>query len=205
MPTATSPGNDLLIDFLAGDPVARDVLPERIQRFLLKQARRLGRDLPDDLQEEVAQQAFENLLRQSPKSFDPDRSSALGFIKLLVRNAVYQVRAMYAPPGKRTRLQRVDRLKEIVVFTAQPTTVQLEEVDPDSTASADDPAKGAELRHDAAVVLRLASIPVRTGLVRVHLQEHTLQEVATNLGIDRFKLGRQMMAFADEVRSLHPS
>jgi hypothetical protein len=95
----------LLASFLAGDSEARNELPERIGSEFHAKAHRFcdARMRGLDLAEDVAQRAWELLLRRSPASFKPDRGTAWKFLEGVLMDAARDIRAAHVPPGFRTR------------------------------------------------------------------------------------------------------
>jgi DNA-directed RNA polymerase specialized sigma24 family protein len=98
----------LLEAFLAGETQARDELPRRMQGFLMQTARRFAPEAtrthvynPED----IVQETFRLLLGKDAGAFDPAKGSVETFLTLLLRNAVKNVRASFAPPGRTTRAE----------------------------------------------------------------------------------------------------
>jgi DNA-directed RNA polymerase specialized sigma24 family protein len=73
---------------------------------------RLAPSMPEDLREDAVQQLFVRLL-ENPPNYDPDRCSMPRLIYGLLRNSVKQVRAMFAPPGQRTRISKRGSCEEV--------------------------------------------------------------------------------------------
>jgi DNA-directed RNA polymerase specialized sigma24 family protein len=194
--------HDLLQAFLAGDPVARNTLPRVAERYLTVIVRRLDPLLPEDLRGEVVNQALLNLLRQGPRSYRPASGSAGTFLGLLVRNALRQVRAMYAPPGQRKRVRppkggSAKQKSGPVMITAQPPE---ELVGPQEPAAPDDIA-ALEIRLDVDALLQRAPADVAEGLRRVYLEDQPMQDAAEALGVSRFVLSRKLSGYAESVRA----
>lgn len=192
--------NDLLIGFLQGNPRCREEFSQRAERNLRRDARRFGRGLPIDIQDEIIQQAYENLLRASQGDFHPSRFSARQFLTLMVRNANHQVRATYTRPGEktrpRTRQEREDRLS---VDAHIPSLDELEEV---GKTPSDEEA--AISRYDASIDVQslLSENPnVMQAMLRMHVIGDTCAEVARDLSISRFQLHRKIAVFAKTVQS----
>lgn len=94
--------------FLAGDSVARKRFPEMYHKGILKRTQFLmnlrGKDLSLGLAEDVVQCFWLSLLKLTPTAFHADSGCVDGFIDSRLLTAIRDVRAMYAPPGQRTRL-----------------------------------------------------------------------------------------------------
>lgn len=93
----------LLSAFLSGDPNARQELPKRIHKKLIRQAQHFT---PAYLAEDAVQRMWELLLRSKPTSFEPHKISAKFYIKRLLLKAARDVQASMTPPGERTRAIR---------------------------------------------------------------------------------------------------
>ena len=98
-----------LVAFLSGDPIARKRFPEMYHKSILKQAKRLmslyGNDLDASLAEDVVQCFWLSLLKSMPDIFHTG-GNADGFIENRLLTAIRDVRAMFTPPGQRTRLPK---------------------------------------------------------------------------------------------------
>lgn len=190
----------LLRGFLAGDHVAREKLPRVAERYVLKIARRLGPDLPDDLHYDVVNQAFLNLMLQKPASYNPARGAAGTFLKLMVRNALRQVRASNAPPGHVTRVRKL-RGTALPVSAPSPIVVSLDELDEDNMPTSDRAIATIEARYDVEALLRRAPAELAVILSRVYLQGETVGYVASDVGVSRYIVSRQISEHMQEVRT----
>lgn len=206
MCTAVSSRNDLdalLHRFLAGDHFAREELPRVARPYLRKIARRLGTELPDDIQQEVVNQALLNLTQQKPGNYDPERGTAKTFLRFMLQNAVRQVRASYAPPGHVTRVRRSKGAKGPIANVRAAHISPLHELNDADMPAIDGGIPAAEARHDAHALLRQAPTHVAASLERLYLQEHVLNDVAVDLGISRYSLSRQIAQFAEDIRATY--
>jgi DNA-directed RNA polymerase specialized sigma24 family protein len=99
--SAAVPWENLLLAYLAGNS---DLTPlyNATHKPLQQLVARIAPLIPEDVREEVVHQLFMRLIENPPK-FDPCRCRPSTFTYGLVRNAARQVRAMYAPPGRKTR------------------------------------------------------------------------------------------------------
>jgi hypothetical protein len=192
--------NLLLIAFFTGAPKAREAFAREATPYIRKVARHLAPDLPEDLQVEVVGQVFVNLLLQGAGSFSSQRGSAASYLRLHIRNAVRQVRAAYAMPGHVTRARKVRGTKKLASRVG-PSLVSLNELlaedqEPANTAS----VAAIEAGLDAVTLLKSAPERVAWCLVRLHAWGDTLNEVAAELRVSRFVLGREVAAFEESVR-----
>jgi len=190
----------LLVAFLNRDPAAREALPRAVEPYLLKIARLLGGDLPEDIQREVVSQAMLNLVQQKPTSFNPARGNAATFLRLLVQNAVRQVRASYASPGHTTRRRKVKGTK-VPVSAPCPAIVSLHELEVVDMPIVVSGTAAVEAQYDVEAVLRRAPGPLAASLKRLYLYGDGMDKVATDVGITRFTLRRQIADFFQEVRA----
>jgi DNA-directed RNA polymerase specialized sigma24 family protein len=103
MDSSVSPTWDAVAtNYLKGE-VDLSVLYKAAKKPLERIVARLAPSMPADLREDAVQQIFLRLIENPPKH-DADRCSSRTLMYGLGRNAVKQVRAMSAPPGRKTRL-----------------------------------------------------------------------------------------------------
>ena len=189
------------------------------QRFgdaVLAYARRMCRarapDIPDDLVEDVAQEAMAQLFAAGPAALTT--TPPLKLLRHAMLAAIRKVRADHAPPGQRTRRYRdeprdrvaaedADRIPNAVAMEA--ATVRDGEhaaIDVDSFAC---PAAlaalvEAEQRIEIATVLSKAPPSIARALRLVHLDARPMTEVADLDGLSRFALHRRIERFCIGVR-----
>jgi hypothetical protein len=201
VPTSHPDLNALLEQFLAGDARARDQFPRAARPYLIKFARRLARELPDEIQQEAVNQSLLNLTLQKPANYDPKRGSAKTFLRFMLTSALRQVRASYTPPGHMTRRRGPKGSMSELPSLAVPHVRSLDDLDEADMPTIDGGITAAEARHDVRAILRYAPAHVATTLDRVYLQEHVLNDVATELGLSRYTLSRQVNEFTRGVRA----
>jgi len=200
VPTSHPDLSGLLEQFLAGDERARDQFPRAARPYLLKVARRLAPELPDEIQQEAVNQSLLNLTLQKPSNYNPIRGTAKTFLKFMLTSALRQVRASYTPPGRMTRLRgRKDSKSEASVAVSYVSS--LDDINEADMPAIDGGITAAEARHDVLAILRYAPAHVATTLDRVYLQEHVLNDVAAELGLSRYTLSRQVNEFTRGVRA----
>jgi RNA polymerase sigma factor (sigma-70 family) len=183
-----------LVRFQSGDPQAADEFQRVIRPYLTNLARKVGRQLPDDIQEEIVQQTCLDLLGNSKMKFDPGRANAKKFLVLAVRNAFRKVRADYCPPGSPTRPAKLDSRAEDRKYVV----LSIDEL-PDS-AYPNSSHEQTVRRCEVASILRLAPEPVAVALERIHYSGDALSEIAEDLNMSRFRLSRQISAYCEKMQ-----
>ncbi len=186
--------DNCLVRFQSGDATATADFETLVLPYLTNLARKIGRQLPDDIQEEIVQQTCLDLLGNSKMKFDPQRATAKKFLVLAVRNAFRKVRADYCAPGITTRPAK---FKDDDKQTIQ-TVVSIEELNEGDYAT----SSGQEIitRCEVNSLLRVAPAPVAVALERIYYSGDKLNEVAENLGISRFKLSREIAAYCERMQ-----
>jgi hypothetical protein len=119
---------------------------------------------------------------------------------LAVCKALREVRAQYCSPGSTTRPQkkRVDDKDEQSLFVSSLHDVK------DVAASRGSQAQ-IESYCDANVILEKAPIHVAIGLYRMSYFNDTLKSVAESMGMSRYKLRRDIDAYASLLRRNIPT
>jgi DNA-directed RNA polymerase specialized sigma24 family protein len=103
----TSIDESMFVAFLAGDEKAREEFPITAEKYIWMIARYVSPDLVErDLIQDVVQQTWLLLLMKTESNFVTTRGSAGNYLRLIIRTAAQDVRAMYAPVGQKTRLYR---------------------------------------------------------------------------------------------------
>ena len=98
-----------LLAALGGSEPAWAALVAHLGRAVLHVARRWGRGLPPDVQEEAAQEAWAAAARATAAEFAASGQTALAFVTARVPNAVQRVRSAYRVPGTRSRRRAAAR------------------------------------------------------------------------------------------------
>jgi hypothetical protein len=185
-----------LAGFQARDPHFNEQFDELLRPYLVSLAKKLARDLPVDLQEEVVQQTCLDLIGNSTMKFDLRRGSAKAFLFFAVCNALRTVRANYCPPGRATRPERSDDQGE-----KARSAVSIEELGYEiGTRSAE---RQIIARCDANSLLKKAPQRVAFALKRIHYIGDALNEVAFDLNLSRFKLSREISAYCMGMQNVH--
>jgi DNA-directed RNA polymerase specialized sigma24 family protein len=161
-------------------------------------------DLPEDLIEDVAQEAMLNLFAAGPSALS--RTPPLKLLRHSVLASIRNVRADHAPPGQRTRRYREeprDRIApEDVVRIADVETVTAATINEGDHSYIDVdrfpcPAADrwvAEVEQRVTIETALAKVPpnIAQALRLIHLDEQPMVEVAKLAGISRFVLHRRI-------------
>jgi len=190
--------DEVLSKFLA-DPSSASEFPVLAQPHLVRFSRRFGAGLPDDVRDEIVNETLIGVMNTPTATFDPARGSALTFLAYQARQAARRVRAQYAPPAEKKRVPRKARAKvDLPEPTVVPkkTAVVLEELPA--------AAYGANLQFEtllASEVLAAAPLRVRTALIGIHYEGHSLRNVAAAVGVNHGVLSRELSAFAATMRA----
>ncbi|HKU76124.1 MAG TPA: hypothetical protein VJR02_19600 [Pyrinomonadaceae bacterium] len=188
--------SECLAGFQARDRHFDEQFYELLRPYLVSLARKCARDLPADLQEEVVQQTCLDLIGNSTIKFDVRRGSAKAFLFFAVCNALRTVRANYCPPGSPTRPRKSDD-----EYERANSAVSIEELWYElGTGSAE---RQITARCDANSLLEKAPRRVAVALTRIHYIGDTLNEVASDLSLSRFKLSREISAYFLGVQNVH--
>jgi DNA-directed RNA polymerase specialized sigma24 family protein len=189
----------LVLGFLKGDARARATFPKTAQRYLETMAREMAADLPFDLREEVVQQTFLNLLAADPDDYDPARGSPIKFLRLIMKNAIRQVRASYTPAGKVTRVRKrqpTPAAASLIWAEAAPPSCPAEEYpDPSATTVA------VEAKIDAHKILGRLPANTAKAIWLAYAAEETSSAIEAKTGINRFKFHRIVDALQKELRA----
>jgi len=185
-----------LAGFQARDPHFDQQFDELLRPYLVNLTRKLARDLPIDLQEEVVQQTCLDLIGSSTMKFDMGRGSAKAFLFFAVCNALRTVRANYCPPGSPTRPK-----KSKDEHQSSSAAVSIEDLGYELGTRFSE--RQITAKCDATSLLKKAPPRVAVALRRIHYIGDTLGEIATDLNLSRFKLSREISAYCLGVQNVH--
>jgi len=185
-----------LVGFQARDPQSFEQYEKSLRPYLVSLARKIARQLSDDLQEEVVQQVCLDLIGDTYIRFDPMRGSAKGFLVFAIRNAVRKVRADYCPPGCRTRPKKSDGSWE---YGYPPLSIEAL----DNELGTRTTEHQITAKCEANSLLERAPERVVIALKRIHYLGDSLGEVAQDLDVSRFKLSREMSAYCLRMQNVH--
>jgi NADPH-dependent 2,4-dienoyl-CoA reductase/sulfur reductase-like enzyme len=207
--------NTLVDAALSGRPYNQARLGDQAKRYARKIAARACRDLPDDLHDEIAQQAIVELFETGASALAGSTGQAL--FRRAVFCAIRVVRSDYAAPGQRTRrpakaaavklarvaAEQVERIADAHALeratVGGPEGVHLE-FDLFESAAAALEVRGAEDRVELDWSLRTAPPSVAAALRLVCVRGETLSFAADDVGLSRFSLSRRLDAFCPRWR-----
>lgn len=182
--------NRLLTAFLEGDAIAYDEFPKRMMPRILRTARAVAKDLPEDIQEEIAQQTFQNLLFTSPGKFDLARGTARKFLIGQIWNAEKQIRAAYDYPARR-RKKDSQSVENTATATQFPKIISINAEEAIGLPPVNF-EKIFEEKLFVGTVIRKAPKPLASALTLICFQDKTKQQAAEIVGLSRFQLHREI-------------
>lgn len=182
--------NQLLIDFLEGDAYARDEFPEMMMQRILRTARAVAKDLPEDIQEEIVQQTFQNLLFTPSANFNPARGTAWQFLIGQIWNAEKQVRAAYGFPQRR-KVKASETVEAYAISEQLPKIVSIDNQEAISVATINF-EREFESEFFVKTVIRKAPPRLATALKLICFQDQSKEQSAKIVGFSRFQMHRQM-------------
>jgi hypothetical protein len=191
--------NRLLIDFLEGDSIALDEFPEVMMPHILRTARAIAKDLPEDIRKEITQQTFQNLLITPSANFNPGRGTARQFLIGQIWNAEKQIRAAYGFPQRR-RKKVLQSAEDSAVKKQLPKTVSI-----DNQESINLPSENFERNFEkeffVRTVIRKTPKPLASALKLICFQDKTKERAAEIIGISRFQRHRQITNLRSQLRA----
>src|SRR5262249_4782452 len=150
--------------------------------------------LPDDVRDEIINETLLGVMNTRASTFDPARGSAKTFLAYQARQAARRVRAQYAQPAEKKRVRRKARAKvDAPALTVVPKKTLLVVDEVAATAFS------ANLQFEtvlATEILASAPMRVRTALIGIHYEGHSLRNVAAAMGVNHGVLSRELTAFA---------
>lgn len=205
---------DLIVAALRGEHTKYN--NERFGKAVFAYSRAISKsrasDLPDDLHEEVGQEALCRLMHRGPEALKD--KSGLTLLRNAVFVAIRKIRADYAPPGQRSRTY-VDAKAPCVAaehIGIIPDAVELERCAiPDQKGGYDfdgfrHPTAAAEIaafenQSEVAAILSKAPPLVSAALRLVYLEDEPIGATAQNLSLCRFAMRRAVEAFSETWRA----
>lgn len=205
--------DDLIKAALTGQPYNQQRLGREAARYARRLSKSKAPDLPEDLHDDVGQQAFVELFQADPGALAKHGGKRL--FRRTVLAAIRTVRASYAPPGQRTRTSKEQQhpcvAAEDVGRVADPREVERCRVTenggividfdlfPDRRAAAE--FQRVEDALDVNAVLSKAPDQVAWALRLIHLNDEPVEAVAAQAQISRFTLNRRFTAFYEFMRA----
>ena len=192
VPPCSVPSDEqLLFDALHDDPKAWRRLVTRFKPFLQSIARRRLADLSPEIHEDFRQEVWKRVAECRPDDFDRTQQSASSFVNRFVPAAINSVRAMYRPPGVRSR----DRKPHNAV-------ILLSEVDTLQDDRADRAFRRVEARIDLARLLSVAPERETRGFALMLKEDITATAAARRIGMPRETFRRRTIALPALLRSM---
>lgn len=203
---------DVLIEAaLTNRPYNQQRLGREAKRYSYRISKARASELPEDLHEDVFQEAFMYLFRWGASALD-GRSGKAAFRRAVLAS-IRKVRASYAPPGQKTRpvendprevaaedvgrIPDAETLKRGMVGEGPGRTLDFDLLESDKAASS---MKQVEDRLDVEFILAEAPAVVASSLRRIHMEGEAVADVAADAVISRFALHRQIASFCAEWR-----
>ncbi len=199
---------------LTGQPHNARRLQDEAERYARRLSKAKAPDLPDDLHEDVFQEA-QCLLTQCGADGLAKRTGKQLFRQAVVRS-IRIVRANNAPPGEKTRwtreppptplvaaedIGRVADNRELERCSVPEATGVVIDFDKFPDPGAMDVMAQVEIEIDLEAILARAPIGVASALRQIHLEDMPVQMAANLAEVSRFTLHRHITAFCDSIRA----
>lgn len=188
--------DDLIEAALTGKNYNQRRLGDESRRFALALVKRKAFELPDDVKEDIAQEAFVALYEAGPSALKRHGGGEKLF-RACVLVAIRRVRSDYVQPGQRTRLPKApktpaERDAEVAAASRIPRAT--------APATPTEDLQPVEDVLDATRILEAAPPGIVHILTRLHWDGTDMKVVASDLAISRFTLRRRLKAFSDPWR-----
>lgn len=178
--------NDELVAFLGGSRRAGDAIYKRMRPPVFAIVRSRAPDLMQD-REDVLNEVFV-LMMENPGRFDAQRGSARAFITTAVLpDAIQRVRAKAARAGTTTRRRKRVKVAQESTFPMPDPIPGLEAIEVSGYGS----PSAMEAASDARKIWS-SSPPALRVIIGGLIDGHTQADIASELNVDRFKLGRMV-------------
>jgi DNA-directed RNA polymerase specialized sigma24 family protein len=192
--------DDLIEAALTGQPYSQRRLGDESKRYALGLVRRKAFELPEDVREDVAQEAFVALFEAGAAALERHGGGRRLF-HACVLVAIRRVRARYIEPGRRTRLPVAPRN----AADRDALAAEASRVPRDLTSGAGrspDLASDEDLQRiedvlDAERIMASAPDHMVRILRSLHWDDQKLAVVASECSISRFTLRRRLIAFSE--------
>lgn len=204
---------------LLGRPYDQRVLKAQAKLYARRLCRAVAKGLPEDLHDDVLNQAFVQVMRVGPASLS--LRSGREIFRDAVLSAIRTVRAGLTEPGLRTRHRNARRPspKEVHQPVAAEHVGQIVDAKalarafsgegperfldfdlmPSAAAAAEQ--RLADDRLETRAILARATPVVRLAMNKIHLDGEPLEDVAKHLDVSRFVLNRRIKSFCAECRA----
>jgi DNA-directed RNA polymerase specialized sigma24 family protein len=192
-----------LESYLLGNLDSLTPLYKLAKRSFLSYLSRRAPFMPPDLREEAFDQVFVRLL-ENPPEYDSSKCSLRSLMRGLARNALRQVRALYAPAGQKTRIS-VDET-EFATTAAKSRSVGLGDGDELVTDPIEEipsyrwTAANAQAMAEASELLSFLPEDQGAAAWMVHGRELSVIETSAIMGKSRFAVARVLKQAFDSVQ-----
>lgn len=204
--------DNLITAALTGQPYNQVRLGNEARRYARRVSNAKAFDLPDDLHDEICQQAFVELFQKS--AADLAKHGGKRLFRLAILSAVRTVRSNYTPAGQRTRPIKRQHGNSVDAGNIKQgsklrigTCGQISDARNTSSDLYDFPDSHAEARLkqvedviDMTRILATAPPEVAKALRLVHISGETMQSASIQLNLSRFTVSRRVTAFCSEWR-----
>lgn len=206
--------DSLITAALTGQPHNARRLQDEAERYARRLSKAKAPDLPDDLHEDVFQEAQCIMVKIGAAGLA--KRSGKELFRRAVLRAIRVVRATNAPPGVRTRWSSQPVAAPVVAAEDIGRVADAREIErcsvPEQTGVIIDfdqfPDRGAlqafrqvEFEGDLIKLLKAAPTPVADALRMIHLEDMPVGTVAVLANMSRFALNRRIKAFTDIVQA----
>lgn len=204
--------DDLIEAALTNKPYNQARFGRDVERYARRISKARAPGLPDDLHADIAQEALALLFKAGAAVLATGTGKAA--LRKAVLKAVRIVRASFAPPGERTRAragakpahiaaEHVGRLidgsaiERATVGVGPNRAIDFDLLEhPDAAAA----IKQVEDRMEIDFILEQAPSLVERSLRLIHLEDESVEVVASAADLSRFALNRQVNAFLSAWR-----
>jgi hypothetical protein len=204
--------DDLIEAALTNKPYNQQRFGREVERYSRRISKARAPDLPDDLHDDIAQEALALLFKAGAAVLATGTGKAA--LRKAVLRAIRVVRSSFAPPGERTR----------ATAGAKPANIAAEHVGqiPDTAAieratvgegpsrsvdfdllphpEAEAAIRQVEDRMEIDFILGRAPSVVARSLRLIHLDDEPVEVIAAAAHLSRFALNRQVKAFLSAWR-----
>jgi DNA-directed RNA polymerase specialized sigma24 family protein len=201
----------LMTAALTGQPYNQQRLGRELKRYARRISNRFAARLPDDLHDDIAQEAIVILWHAGAATLT--HKTVRQLLRKAVLEAVYIVLSDYAPTGERTRAAPKDaKIDRIAAEDASrtPTAKQIAhmatadggfDLDRLPCTAPQTSAQAALDRIDVATILHRAPPSVAAALRLIYFDGETVVMAAQQAAISRFALNRQITSYSQMWRS----
>ncbi len=196
-------GLDQLVEAaLTGKPYNQQRLGKEALRFARAVSTARAKDLPEDLHEEICQQALLDLWDKGASALQEGGGKKAFLVCVLA--SIRVIRSNYATAGEKTR-RSARKPHHGKVAAHHVDQIHAKEGSTEASEEAACPTAAEAFRQidyaiDARAILAKAPPQMKHWLVRLHFHQDKLENVAQHAGLSRFALHRRLEDFYDGWR-----